>query len=127
MAQVQITVNGRVYTVGCEAGEEGRLAGLARHLDGRVAQIVKSVGQVGEARLLILTALLIADELAEANQALAQARADALQIREQVRAELAAQPPQVHASPNETVLAQSLESLADKVEAIAATLERDYV
>lgn len=127
MPQVQISVNGRPYAVGCEPGEEARLAGLARHLESKVARIVKSAGQVGEARLLVLAALLIADELAESEQALAQARAETALVREEVQAEFAAQPPLVQASPNEAVLAQSLESLADKIEAIAATLERDYV
>ena len=69
MAQVTVTINGRNYPIACNAGEESRIAELARYVDGKVKGFAKEFGAVGEARLLLLTALILADELAEAREA----------------------------------------------------------
>ena len=63
MAQVEVTVNGRQYHVACEDGKEEHLLELADYLNRNVAQLVQSIGQVGEARLMLMAGLLIADEL----------------------------------------------------------------
>lgn len=65
MAQVTIDVNGRSYTVGCEDGQEAHLRDLARMFDGQVRQVGKDLGQLGDTRLFLLGALLMADELFE--------------------------------------------------------------
>jgi len=69
MAQVTVTINGRNYPIACNAGEESRIGELARYVDGKVKGFAKEFGAVGEARLLLLTALVLADELAEAREA----------------------------------------------------------
>lgn len=63
MAEVNVRINGYVYTVGCEDGQEAHLQGMAAEVDGRIASIKAVGGQSGEARLLMLAALLLADEL----------------------------------------------------------------
>jgi len=68
MAQVTVTVNGRPYQVGCEDGEEDHVRELAQFVDSHVQNLVREVGQVGEARLLLMAAMLVADELATAYQ-----------------------------------------------------------
>jgi cell division protein ZapA len=68
MAQVDITVNGRLYKVTCENGQEARLQQLASHFDRHVTQLSRDVGQVGEARLMLLAALQLTDELFEARR-----------------------------------------------------------
>jgi cell division protein ZapA len=65
MAQINVTVNGRSYTVACDDGEEGHLEDLARYLDKHVQGLASSVGQVGDTRLLLLAGLIVADELSE--------------------------------------------------------------
>ncbi len=72
MSQVAVTVNGRPYKIACDDGQEPRIRRLAQYVDARVGEFVKSVGQVGESRLLLLAALVIADELSDANEALQQ-------------------------------------------------------
>ncbi|MGH7069046.1 MAG: cell division protein ZapA, partial [Acetobacteraceae bacterium] len=53
MAEVSVRINGYVYTVGCEDGQETHLQAMAAEVDGRIASI-KAVGaQSGEARLLM--------------------------------------------------------------------------
>jgi cell division protein ZapA len=63
MAQVAVNLNGRDYVVTCGDGEEAHVAALAKDVDARVAQLAKSLGQIGEARLLAMASILLADEL----------------------------------------------------------------
>lgn len=74
MAQVSVRINGRHYQVACEDGQEAHLEKLAAYIDQRVSELVKDVGQVGDARLLVMSALLIADELADAYDELEELR-----------------------------------------------------
>ena len=68
MGLVAVPVNGRPFAILGDDGEGIRR--LAQYFDGKVAEFVGSFGQVGEARLLLLAALVIADELSDANDAL---------------------------------------------------------
>ena len=68
MAQVDLEINGRVHTVGCGDGEEPRLRALAQYVDAKLRDLTSRVGPLGEARLLLLTCLTLADELGEAYQ-----------------------------------------------------------
>jgi len=63
MAQMTIRINGYAYTVGCEDGQEAHLEKMAQEIEQRIASIKAIGGQSGEARLLMLAALLLADEL----------------------------------------------------------------
>ncbi|WP_297493346.1 cell division protein ZapA [Acidocella sp.] len=63
MAQVTIRINGYAYTVGCEDGQEPHLTQMAADIEQRISSIKSIGGQSGEARLLMLAALLLADEL----------------------------------------------------------------
>jgi cell division protein ZapA len=74
MGEVNVPVNGRSYAITCEDGQETRIRRLAQYVDAKVAEFVGSVGQAGEGRLLLLAALVIADELSDANDALEQER-----------------------------------------------------
>lgn len=63
MAQVTIRINGFSYAVSCEDGQEQHLEDMAAEIDRRITSIKAIGGQSGEARLLVLGALLLADEL----------------------------------------------------------------
>ncbi|HLS69638.1 MAG TPA: cell division protein ZapA [Kiloniellales bacterium] len=63
MGRVTLAVNGRSYEVACADGQEEQLIRLGEDLDQRVAGLATRLGQVGEARLLLLGALLLANEL----------------------------------------------------------------
>jgi len=62
MPLVNIMVNGRAYTVACDDGEEEHLKELGAHVDVKVRELLGSVGQVGDQRLILMAALLLADE-----------------------------------------------------------------
>jgi cell division protein ZapA len=66
MAQVIVQVNDRPYTMQCPDGEEDHLRDLARLLDAEVQRIKRSVGSVGDIRILVMSGLMVADRLSEA-------------------------------------------------------------
>ena len=63
MAQLTVKINGYAYNVGCEDGQEAHLQEMARQVEQRIDSIKALGGQSGESRLLLLAALLMADEL----------------------------------------------------------------
>jgi cell division protein ZapA len=63
MAQVSLQINGYGYILGCADGEEEHLHALAADLDRRIDEIKASTGPGGEARLLLMAALVLSDEL----------------------------------------------------------------
>ena len=65
MAQVDVSVNGQSYRIACEDGQEARLVDLAAMVDEKVIGLVNQIGQVGSNRLLVMAALIIADELVD--------------------------------------------------------------
>jgi cell division protein ZapA len=91
MAQVTIEVNGRPYVVGCEDGQEPRLTELAGAVDAQVRQVARDVGPLGETRLMLMGALVMADEIAELRGQIETLSAQLVEARaDKGRAELAA-------------------------------------
>ena len=114
MAQVTVKVNGYTYTVGCEDGQESHLEAMAAQVDSRVESIKALGGNSGESRLLLLVALLMADEVHDL-------RAEVDELRDG-----APRPARASGRPDEQVdpeLARRLGKLAARAEEIAATLE----
>jgi cell division protein ZapA len=72
MGQVAVTLNGRSYRFDFGDGEEARLAELATFVKGRVEEIGRQFGNAGDERILLMAALLIADELWDARVALSE-------------------------------------------------------
>jgi len=66
MALVTVTINNRKYEISCDDGQESHLERLSDYVDTRVGQLVSSVGQIGDAQLLVMASLMIADDLSEA-------------------------------------------------------------
>ena len=107
MAEVVVRVNGRDFPLSCADGQETRTRRLAQHVDSKIMEFAKGLGQAGELRLMLLAALVIADELSDAGEALQQERncPSAPELAEAARA------------------ASELNGLAERIEGIAATLE----
>ncbi len=66
MAKVNLPINGHSYEFSCDDGQEGHLREMAELVNRRMRDLSQGVGAVGETRLLIMTALLLADELSDA-------------------------------------------------------------
>ena len=63
---VTIRLNGHPYQIGCGAGEEDHVANLGAEVESIMQSLVGSVGQIGEARLLAMVALILADRASTA-------------------------------------------------------------
>lgn len=81
MATVAVTIAGRVYRMACGEGEEAHLQSLARHVDGTLAQLRKGFGEIGDQRLVMMTAITVADELSEAKVRIATLEAELSGLR----------------------------------------------
>lgn len=66
MAQVAVTINGRKHQIACDDGQEAHLTRLGDYVDKRIQELVAAVGQIGDAHLLVMASLLVADELSDA-------------------------------------------------------------
>ena len=66
MAEVTITIGGRGHTVACRDGEEDRLRQLGAMLDERWAVAARASGGLGGERAMLFVALMLADDLDEA-------------------------------------------------------------
>jgi len=66
MGQVAVTMNGRTYRLSCEDGGEKRLKQLADHVAEKVETLAGEFGQIGSDRLVLMAAILVADELFDA-------------------------------------------------------------
>ena len=105
MSQITVSITGRKYEIACDDGQEAHLTRLSQYVDRRVNELVASVGQVGDARLLVMTSLLLADELSEVYTELDVLRNE-------------------HRSPGQTTLgAGDLDKIAERIESIAEKLE----
>ncbi len=98
MADVDLLVGGRQYSIACRDGGEQHLRTIAAHVDRKAAEARAAVGDVNEARQLLFAALLLADEIAENSGASA-------------------------AAPTDPHVASALIELANRMEAVADTLE----
>ncbi len=68
MAKADISLRGRSFSIACAPGQEQRVQKLAEQLDARVSQIASAVGDIGDERLLLITALSLLDELDSARR-----------------------------------------------------------
>jgi cell division protein ZapA len=106
MAQLTIEVNGRPYLVGCEDGQESHLRELAKLFDSQVQQLSDSVGNLGETRLFLMGALMMADELADARARLAHLQGETARLRNELQTV-------------ETRASHALDAAAQRIEALA--------
>jgi cell division protein ZapA len=111
VGRLVVKVNGRDFALVCADGQEQRLRRLAQYVDAKLGEFAKELGQVGEARLILLAALAIADELSDANDALEQERSRAVGS--------AAEPDNA----TQASVASGLDEITRRIEAIAARLE----
>jgi cell division protein ZapA len=84
VGRVTLEINGRPYVVGCEDGGEGHVRALAARVDEMARQIAPEAGAPGEARLILMAALMIADQLGEAEAAIKEAEARAAEIEKSI-------------------------------------------
>jgi len=63
MAEVTLTINGRNYGITCDDGQEQRVTDLGHYVDARFKDISSAGAASNETHLLVLTAIMLADEV----------------------------------------------------------------
>ncbi len=63
MAEVNININGKQYGIACDDGQEQRVLDLANFVDGRLKEIAAAGAGTNDSHLLVLTSIVMADEL----------------------------------------------------------------
>jgi cell division protein ZapA len=63
MAEVNVTLNGRVYGIACDDGQERRVKDLAAYVDQKLKEISRAGAASNEAHLLVLASIMLADEV----------------------------------------------------------------
>jgi len=62
MANVNIKFNNKEYLLSCDDGQEENLIELSSHLDLKYNELKKNLGNIGENKLLLITAIKMADD-----------------------------------------------------------------
>ncbi len=100
MAEVDLSIAGRTYRVGCREGEEDTLRGAAALVDGKSREAIAGLGTMTESRQLLFAALLLADQIIDKR------------------------PPDAVAAPD-PALTGRIATLAERLERLADSLEND--
>ncbi|MEP6841340.1 MAG: cell division protein ZapA, partial [Bradyrhizobium sp.] len=115
---INVTINGRQYRMACEEGQEVRLLKLAESLESRVGELRGKFGEIGDARLTVMAALTVCDELLDANQRM-RALEEELDNLRNVRAAATDR-----ARTTQIAVANALNAAADRIEKTTQVLNR---
>lgn len=118
MSQVNVTINGRQFRMACEDGQEDRLRQLAKELDDRISALRGQFGEIGDARLTVMAALLVADELSEAAKKVRNLEAELAALQEAH----AASADRAHAA--QAGLVAAIAAAAERIEGLARKLNQ---
>ena len=81
MAELAVMIDGRVYRVACDEGEEVRLGDLAQLVDAKISALRQRFGEIGNQRLIVMAAITLADEWAEANTRIRELEAELARLK----------------------------------------------
>jgi len=118
MNHINVTINGRQYRMACEDGQEERLQRLAESFEQRIESLRGKFGEIGDARLTVMAALTVCDELLDANSRIRslEEEIDALRDVRVVAAD--------RAKATQTAVASALNAAADRIEQTTQLLNR---
>ena len=67
MAQVNVSISGKLYRMACDDGQEDHLGSLADRLNATIDRLRGEFGEIGDQRLTVMAAITMADESSEAD------------------------------------------------------------
>jgi cell division protein ZapA len=76
MANVNIKFNNKDYLLSCDKGQEENLKKLANHLDSKYSELKKNLGNIGENKILLITAIQMVDDYFDLFQKVKSAKDD---------------------------------------------------
>ena len=118
MSHINVTINGRQYRMACEEGQEVRLLRLAETLESRIDSLRGKFGEIGDARLTVMAALTVCDELQDAGNRIRALEEELVSLRD-VRAVAADR-----AKSTQAAVANALNAAADRIEKTTQVLNR---
>ncbi len=119
MAEITLKINHRGYGIFCDEGQEERLNELAEYVDSRLRDIAAAGAATNESHLLVLTSLVLADEVFDMRDEMAsmKTKLQALQASKTPTAAVTAP------SEEETMVVEAIDYLANKLERISSRLQ----
>jgi cell division protein ZapA len=118
MSHINVTINGRQYRMACEEGQETRLLQLAEGFEARIGSLRGQFGEIGDARLTVMAALMVSDELIDATQRIRNLEEELTALRD-VRVVAADR-----ARATQIAVANALNAAADRIEKTTQVLNR---
>lgn len=109
MAQINLTINGRSFGMQCDDGQEQRVRDLGNYVDSKIRSVAAAGGTSNENHLLILTSLMLADEIHELRDNLS-ALGHHVETKEQLDRQ-------------EAMVAEAIDTLAERIDVIANRIQ----
>ena len=118
MSHINVTINGRQYRMACEEGQETRLLQLAEGFEARIGSLRGKFGEIGDARLTVMAALMVSDELIDATQRIRNLEEELTALRD-IRVVAADR-----ARATQVAVANALNAAAERIEKTTQVLNR---
>ena len=118
MSHINVTINGRQYRMACEEGQEVRLLKLAEGLETRIQSLRGKFGEIGDARLTVMAALTVCDELIDAGNRIRTMEQELTELRDFRNAAVE------RARMTQTAVVNALNSAAERIEKSTQVLNR---
>ena len=85
MANINIKFNGKEFLLSCDDGQEEHLEQLSLHLNNKFDNLKKSLGNIGESKLLLITSISIMDEYFETRKKIEEQKNEINKITEKFK------------------------------------------
>jgi len=118
MSHINVTINARQYRMACEEGQEVRLLKLAETLESRIQALRGRFGEIGDARLTVMAALTVCDELADAGNRIRALEQEVNELRDVRTAAVE------RAKATQVAIVNALNSASERIEKSAQILNR---
>jgi len=118
MSHINVTINGRQYRMACEEGQEVRLLKLAENLETRIQSLRGKFGEIGDARLTVMAALTVCDELVDAGNRIRSLEQELTELRDFRNAAVE------RARMTQTAVVNALNAAAERIEKSTQVLNR---
>ncbi|SEG54246.1 cell division protein ZapA [Bosea lathyri] len=116
MPQVNVMIAGKAYRMACGEGEEPHLEGLAKLYDGKIEEMRQAFGEIGDMRLHVMAALMVADEVSELRQRIGRLEAELAAVQGDAGAT------DQRLTEVEDKAAEALVAAAERIEGVARSL-----
>lgn len=118
MSHINVTINGRQYRMACEEGQEVRLLKLAESLETRIQSLRGKFGEIGDARLTVMAALTVCDELVDVGNRVRTLEQELTELRDFRNAAVE------RARMTQTAVVNALNAAAERIEKSTQVLNR---